>query len=304
MTSPFTKFAVAGATGSRGAPVVKQLFAAGFTVTARSRNASPILPSNVKVAQVDCGSVHSLRNALSGQDAVVSTLGSAALSSQITLIDAAIAAGVQRIIPSEFGCDTDYPYNNTLPAYKVKVDVRNHLQKVSQGTQTSYTFVNNNAFLDWGLETGFILDVKNESADLFDGGNTVFTVTPLDVVGQGVLGVLRNPDQTKNRGVRIHGAGVTMEQLLGMAQKHAGAGAAEWKIRTVNGEEVEDQAYRALNEDPTNFMAWAIPMIRRAAFGKDVGNNFSEINDNALLGVQAFGESEVEDIVKARCSLI
>ena len=44
-----------------------------------------------------------LTSAMKGQDVVVLTIGSAALAAQTTAIDAAIKAGVKRIIPSEFG---------------------------------------------------------------------------------------------------------------------------------------------------------------------------------------------------------
>jgi hypothetical protein len=43
-------------------------------------------------------------------DAIVSVVGSLALPSQLSYIDAALKAGVKRFIPSEFGCDTQAPY--------------------------------------------------------------------------------------------------------------------------------------------------------------------------------------------------
>ena len=45
-----------------------------------------------------------------GIDAIVSVVGSLALPSQLNYIDAAVEAGVERFIPSEFGCDTQAPY--------------------------------------------------------------------------------------------------------------------------------------------------------------------------------------------------
>jgi NmrA-like family len=41
---------------------------------------------------------------------VVSLVGAPALTSQKAYIDAAVASGVKRFIPSEFGCDTQAPY--------------------------------------------------------------------------------------------------------------------------------------------------------------------------------------------------
>src|SRR5690242_16544214 len=105
------KVAVAGATGNVGIPILKELLAAGFSVTALTRQGSSSaskLPSdaNLTVKEVDFTSVPSLTEALKGHFAVVSTLATIAVGSQDLLIDAAAAAGVTRFIPSEFGSDT------------------------------------------------------------------------------------------------------------------------------------------------------------------------------------------------------
>lgn len=64
-------------------------------------------PSGVAVKTVDYDDPESLKAALTGQDAVVSVLASAAVGpQQQKLADAAYAVGVKRFIPSEFGLNT------------------------------------------------------------------------------------------------------------------------------------------------------------------------------------------------------
>ncbi len=55
--------------------------------------------------------VTSLTQALKGQDAVISMLPITALDQQGPLIEAAIAAGVKRFIPSEYGSDSTVSLN-------------------------------------------------------------------------------------------------------------------------------------------------------------------------------------------------
>lgn len=62
-------------------------------------------PDNVTVVKTNYTS-SSLQSALKGQDAVVSCVGFPGLTSQLDVIDAAKAVGVQRFFPSEFGDDT------------------------------------------------------------------------------------------------------------------------------------------------------------------------------------------------------
>ena len=55
------------------------------------------------IKRVDVTSVDSIKDAVTGQDAVVSTVTTMAAGGQKTVIDAVIAARVPRFIPSEFG---------------------------------------------------------------------------------------------------------------------------------------------------------------------------------------------------------
>lgn len=128
--------AVAGASGSVGEPIVKALIEAGFTVTALTRaDSKSTLPSSVKVANVDYNDLESLTAALKGQDALVSTLGTASVDQQFKLVDAALAAGVRRLIPSEFGCDMETPARQ-LPVYAQKVKIEEHIQSQIRGRYT------------------------------------------------------------------------------------------------------------------------------------------------------------------------
>jgi hypothetical protein len=62
--------------------------------------------ASISVHKVAYDNLSSLTSPFRGQDAVVSTVGTFGISAQCSAIDAAIAAGVQRFVPSEFGGDT------------------------------------------------------------------------------------------------------------------------------------------------------------------------------------------------------
>ncbi len=104
----FDSFA-AQTTGSLGKPVLDALIASGkFSITAVARhtsNAEVPAKDNVRLVKVDFSSHQALVDAFRGNDAVLLTLGdfpNLAKNTQI-LTDAAIDAGVKRIILSEFG---------------------------------------------------------------------------------------------------------------------------------------------------------------------------------------------------------
>ena len=88
-----------------GGPILKALLSSGFNVTIMSRADSTSTFEGVPDSQVVRGEYNPefFRKVLSGKDALVMAVGSAALHTQREMIEAAAEVGVKRILPSEFG---------------------------------------------------------------------------------------------------------------------------------------------------------------------------------------------------------
>lgn len=292
--------AIAGATGSLGAPITQALLDAGFTITAlvRPDSTSP-LPPGVKAATIDYTSPESLTAALTGQDALVSCLGPAGSKHQAALLRAAVAAGVSRILPSEFGSDPFNPRAHALPVYAPKVADAALLEQLCADSagKSTYTYVLNGVFLDWGIARSFLIDVKNKTYELIDGGDRPFSGTPLPFIGAGVAAILQRPEQTANRAIRLQGARMTQRELLALVQRAVG-GSEGWTITEANGKEIEEGAYAALEREPGNPGAWAFPMLKLAVHVDGFGGDFGENNDNEMLGLKMMDEKEIEEMVR------
>lgn len=117
-----------------------------------SAAAASRFPDGVDVRTVpDYGSFDSLRAALDGHDAVVSVVGTAAVPAQRTAIDAALAAGVRRFVPSEFGLHTrkarGTPIGDLLQA---KIAIVDYLEQVAaQNPGFTWTGLSTGLFFDW-----------------------------------------------------------------------------------------------------------------------------------------------------------
>jgi uncharacterized protein YbjT (DUF2867 family) len=134
-----------------GVPVVMALLESGFDVMAITRQQSTAtFPARVTVKKVDTTSTDALTEALKGQDAVVSTVGTAAASSQKTIIDAAVAARVKRFIPSEFGYNTREARGTKVGGLlKAKIETVDYLIELSK----------KHDWFTWtGLSTGTLFD--------------------------------------------------------------------------------------------------------------------------------------------------
>jgi uncharacterized protein YbjT (DUF2867 family) len=299
--SPLPNIALAGATGNLGLPILSALLSAGYTVTVLTRtngNHSKI-PShpNITVAHVDFTSVANLTPALSGIDVVISCLTTSAMGVQNPLIDAAVAAGVSRFIPAEFGMDSQNPLAMRLPVCIMKVDTQNHLrEQVRLHPEFSWTAVANGLFLDWGLEFAFIVDPRKHAATLYNGGDVPFSATNLADVVRAVIGIVENPPETANRVVYVHSARVTQNQLIRYAREKDGV---EWDVSVKDTQTIKRVSLEELEKgDEADVDAAMLGLCVVAMFDVEYGCDFTGRLDNEVLGVRELSERQVRDVVE------
>ncbi|KAL6233801.1 hypothetical protein BDW75DRAFT_231674 [Aspergillus navahoensis] len=281
---------VAGVTGNLGPAVLNALVASGrFKITVFTRpkvkgeveipspsstttpipipaNGNSISNSNVQTVEVNYDSIDNLTTHLTAHsaDAVVSLLPHTAPDKQTNLIQAAVAAGVTRFIPSEFGSDLDNPINRAAPAFKGKVAAQELLKGLAAENKISYTIIYNGAFLDWGLTYEFPIDVSKRTAVLHDGGERVYSTTTQPTVGNAVVNVLTLPEETKNRVVRIAEANVTIKQLLSLVQDVIGH--EGWTVTETKIDQEVETAWTLIKKGVFNGESM-MPFIYRAVWG-------------------------------------
>ncbi|KAH7193799.1 uncharacterized protein B0J16DRAFT_336021 [Fusarium flagelliforme] len=292
--SALKNIAVAGAAGDLGSAVFKALLDSNkFNLTVLTRPTSTsTFPSNVKVIKVDYDSLSDLTSALQGIDAVVSAVGSLAIPSQNLLIDAAIAAGVKRFLPSEYGSNLVIPSVRKLPTFATKVEIEDKL--IGLKDKISYTFVYNGIFLDWGIKNNFFFDFSQPEVTIWDEGNVEFSTTTLASVGDAVVGVLNHPEETKNRIVYVQDTVLTQNKFLELAKQASGK---EWKVKHVKIDDVtaksDENVAKGIFDWPT-----LAPYLFRAIFDENSVPKFEKL-DNELLGIKGVTEEQVKDLLKA-----
>lgn len=283
------------ATGNLGPAILNQLLNAGFKVTVLTRESSThSFPSPVTVVPVNYDSLESLTNALKGQDAVVSTLASAAIATQLRLVEAAANAHVKRFIPSEFGSNTPTEKTRALPVFRDKAAVQDALKKEAASGRLTYTLICTGPFLDWGLMVGLILNLKGKSVNLFDGGERVFSTTALPTIGKAVVGVLRHPDETKDRAVYVQSTATTLKHLAALGKKATGS--EGWTETVVPIDELLDEAWTELKKPQPNPANFVMQFIKASIWGDGYGSHFQTL-DNDLLGIQQLTDAELQGLV-------
>jgi hypothetical protein len=277
---------------------VANLLSQGFDVTILARKSSDTsgLPSAAVVKKVDFESFDVLVEALAGQDAVVDCTLVQDDTPQ-RLMDASLAAGVYRYIPSDWSLDPLNKAANSLPVFSKRVERDNYLYERCQESKGSmtWTIIANGPFLDWNLRTGFAgISLFNKRAELMDGGDNRVVWTTLDSVGKSVAGVMKHPEETENRPVYVQSVVKSCQEMLKHAQSVLGAD--EWQIVNVNADEANNKALAELQGGKFD-MSTIGTMIR---YSNAKPETFSpwEKNDNELLGVPYMTDDELESLIK------
>ncbi|OQU94686.1 hypothetical protein CLAIMM_01015 [Cladophialophora immunda] len=296
--SEIKSVAIAGANGVVGPHVLKALTEAGFQVTILTRSKkSDAQDSNVKVVEVDYTSVQSLTAALTDIDAVVSTVGHEAIAAQQTLIDAAIAAGVKRFIPSEYSSCSYNPKIENLPTYTPMTRIRQYLDEQAKAGKLTWTVLATGAFLEFLFDRPTLLDYANHKATLYDKGDNRVSSTSLPQVGKAVVGVLKNLEATKNKIVKVSEVILTQNQLLGIAK--ALKPEIKWETHEVPCSVLVQQGLDDFKAGNTGMPA-AMKVLAGTALAGDVYGCAFDENDNKLLGVKEMTEENLKKLVASK----
>ncbi|KAI8716179.1 NmrA domain-containing protein [Fusarium sp. LHS14.1] len=276
--------------GLFGSVVLSELVNAGFEVTLLSRSERPdeVLPDGVRRVVVDYSDVDNLTKALSGQDAVVSTVSAEAALGQKLIIDAAIKAGVKRFVPSDFGSLTTDPAASHFLHHVNFVEIQKYLK--SKSDEIEYTIFSIGAFTDFLINYGAFFDWKNKTAEVWGDGKTPLSTTSLSGSARAIVGALKNPEPTKNKNLSIHEHVVTQAQLLGLAKKYSSG--VEWSVTTIEDPAAEFDRLEALvNEKPEMPNIFA---LLKATLVSGKYQAWYKNVDNDLVGVPVLTEKDLE----------
>ncbi|KAF4922812.1 Isoflavone reductase-like protein IRL [Colletotrichum viniferum] len=268
-----TKIVVVGANGNIGRGVLPQVLQSGLDLTILSREGSAsTFPKEAKVIKSDF-SEGSLVEALYGQDAVVSMLPIIALGEQQKVAEAAIKAGVKRLIPSEYGSDSSSDLViEAVPFFQPKKAQLDWL--TSHEEHISWTANITSPFFDWGLELGMTgFDLNNRVATLVDGGNTRFTTSTL---------------------VFVESFTTTQLEILKALQEVTGQ---DWKVKEETSDNMRLDGFKRLGEG--DIVGGGASVIMALVLGGDALEDHTDVKGgiwNERLGLE---KKSVEDTVRA-----
>jgi putative NADH-flavin reductase len=232
MPTSIKSVALIGATSRIGPAIIAQLEAShSFTLTILQRESSKPPPphsSASKILTLPNDLPHAdLVEALTGIDALVSALPGSAVEPHRKLADACIEAKVSRFIPADYGSvdSSDPVVAELVPLYKQKTAVREYLTSLSAAHDFfTWTSIVPGHFFDYGLETELLgFDVRKGKAEIFDGGDLMWSAASLAQIGKAVVGVLKKPEETRDVMLYMQSFLVSQNEVLKVLEEIRGS---------------------------------------------------------------------------------
>lgn len=188
------------ASGNLGTHVLDIFLGSPYKVSVLTRKESTsTFPQGVPVFRADYSDQNQLEFARKGHQVVICMVAMCATGGQQILVDAAIAAGVEMFLPSEFGPPSwNERFAALHPALPLKVATVDYLR--SKESQIPWSALIPGAFFDWGMKLGlFGFDFRSKTATLVGGGTAYFTASTLPTIARGILEMLQYLHATKNK---------------------------------------------------------------------------------------------------------
>lgn len=233
---------------------------------------------------------------MKGKDALVdATSNPADPTLSIRLVDAAVAAGVYRILPAEFSSDPENSKARHLPPFQGKSQAYKYIQKLGRENKITWTAVSNHALFDWGLRMGFVgIDLAGKKIDYMNDGTLVIPWTLMSSVGTAVANILLRPEETRNRVCYIYDILKSQKEVADLTK--SALGNEGWQEQKLDMDKVFEEAMTELQAGNVTFKV--IGDMIRFSISTPGFVEVPEKDDNELLGVKLLSDEEVKQSIK------
>lgn len=140
------------------------------------------------------------------------------------------------------------------------------------------------------------LDIPNLRATIYDSGDQPYEATNVRQIGRAVAGILKHPEETKNKYIYVNSFTVTQNQVLAAIEKTSGK---KLQVSRMTTEDLQNEGHRNAEKGNMNL---AFPQVVTAVvYGYGGMNNYSANREmaNKLLGLPEESlEKTIEEVVK------
>jgi hypothetical protein len=242
--------ALVGANGTIGSHILSALLAKkAFNITAITRaNSNGTFAKEIHVAHVDYSKPDTIVSALKGHDALIITMSvTAARDTQAKLIKAAADAGVQWVLPNEFGMfNTEQAQKDTIGDHKIRY------RELIESLGLSWIGVTCGGWYEYSLSGPGLygIDIGKREVVFFDDGKMKLNTSTWDQTARAVAAILSLPvlaedekDESltlasyRNRMLFIKSFALSQHDMFDSIKRVTATEDSDWSISSVSAKE-------------------------------------------------------------------
>ena len=279
-----TIIALAGATGNLGGRIAKALRAENAEVWALVRPSTSddklaeLIAGGCTIVKVDLGNAEDLEAALKGADVVISALQGlrdVIVDTQTKLLDAAVAAGVKRFMPSDYAAD----FSKTAGEANRNFDMRRDFAAVLDAAPIQGVSLLNGMFLDLLAYGMPLFDLEGHGVSFWGDENQTLDFTTMDDTA--AAAALAALDPSAPRYVRVAGDQISPRGLAAL------------------GEELTGQTFALNRAGAIEDLSQAIEQVRAKSPGSE-GEEFPRWQQMQYLRNMMSGKAKLDPVDNAR----
>ena len=222
------------------------------------------------------------------------------LISERVWIDAAVSAGVERIVLSEFSTNLETKLSQQLPIVQDKVEIRSYAETLAATGKISWTSVNNGPFMvKYVWSNGWTgPNAKKKLTTYHDGGNRIVCTSTLERIAEGVEKALsaEHAAATRNKPVYVYSAAMSERRMTTLTAKAINAEPADFKERHVSVEAMTAAAFEAVGRgDMSKMMDFYVTFM----YGEGYRGDFRDYAWNERFGLEELDEGDLVRLVKS-----
>lgn len=141
-------------------------------------------------------------------------------------------------------------------------------------------------------------DAEQLSAIIYDDGTEEFTGTTLDGIGQAVVGVLKHPNETKNRFVKARSIQTCQNQLLDAFQRATGQA---WQVQRSSTKELLESGRK---KHQAGIGGWVLELVAYQLYAPGEARCIVASREDSDVELLEMTEETPDDIVKKVLSSI
>ncbi|CAK3763742.1 Hypothetical predicted protein [Lecanosticta acicola] len=312
MASPnyLKNVAIVGAGGNSGSFMTAELLKTGkHIVTALTRADSKAkLPEGVTAKTIDYEKAETIVKALQGQDVLVITMSVVApKDQQAKLVNAAIAAGVEWVIPNHWAPDTtdeglarDVVNFGGLSEFQKWIEDQGKIKHISLSTGFWY---------EWSLAIppSYGFDLAKRKVTYFDQGQTKISTSTWPQVGRAVAALLSLPikaegsdkglEDFQNKLVYISSFTVSQQEMFESILRVTGSKEEDWTVSEEPAVERYEEAVKAMKAKGPERYAAFVRMMYTRVFYPD-GNGDLEARRGTLNSLLGLPEEDMDEATR------